>query len=251
MMNAKKSDLYTKLISGKMSYNEVRKANKLTLFASFFILFKSTVGLGIFSYPFVFSKVGIGYGIILGIFICYITSYGIYGLAHQCNVLEDEGLSKGFNSYDDIVKFLADNTIGKKYSKILCTLSVICCIIINGSVIVGAIIEIGNVLSQYFKVHLLVVKITIMCVYLLMAATILEPEKLKPFAFVSSFAVISISILSIIHSSCHNVLLQHVLLDSFQHRSLGDPLILRHQPRWNLLWNRWIRLRSRGHCVHQ
>lgn len=83
-----RSDIYTRITMNRLSYTEARNKSKLNMFASFFMLFKSTVGLGMFSYPYVFSKVGIGYGVIFGAFICYITSYGMYCLANQANEVE-------------------------------------------------------------------------------------------------------------------------------------------------------------------
>lgn len=84
----------------RMTYNMERKEHKINLFTAFFILFKSTVGLGLFSYPNVFGKVGIGYGITLGAFICYITTYGIFILAHLSNLIEKNDLRISVTSYD-------------------------------------------------------------------------------------------------------------------------------------------------------
>lgn len=186
--------LYASLLSlNRMTYNQARSGGKLNMFAAFFLLFKSTVGLGLFSYPFVFSKVGIGYGIIFGLFICYITLYGIFTLAHLSNKLEDGLFTPKINSYDELVEFLAEKAIGPRAAKWFANTCIICCVIINGTVIVGAIIEISQILSSYFEMSQFMFKLIIILAYFILSAAIIEPEKLKPYAFVSSGVVITIS----------------------------------------------------------
>ena len=145
-----KSDIYSRLTFNRLTYTQSRKAHKLSLLAAFFVLFKSTVGLGLFSYPYVFSQVGIGYGVIFGSLICYITLYGMYCLANLSNLIEAESVTTKFNSYDgrllfklELVSHLAEKALGPKWDKFLSTLTIVSCVIINGSVIIGAIIEIG------------------------------------------------------------------------------------------------------------
>ena len=88
---------------------------------------------------------------------------------------------------------LAEKALGPRWDRFLSTLTIVSCVIINGSVIIGAIIEIGQVLSTYFGLDVIYVKLGIIGVYLILSAVIIEPEKLKPYAFVSSGVVISIS----------------------------------------------------------
>lgn len=83
--------------------------------------------------------------------------------------------------------------MGPGWSKLLTNLTIASCVIINGSVIIGAIIEIGDVLSSYFVIDVFVVKLCIIGMYIILSALIIEPEKLKPYAYVSSGVVISIS----------------------------------------------------------
>lgn len=193
------SDLITRLTHNRLSYNQARSASKLSLFASFFVLFKSTVGLGLFSYPYVFSKVGIAYGLALGVFICYITTYGMFILASLPTKIEAIKLMNRFESYDgtlcsaELVFHLANKAVGPRTANILSTLCIIGCVTINGTVVAGAVIEISGVLSGYFETSQITFKLIIIGVYLVLSAIIIEPEKLKPYAFVSSGVVITIS----------------------------------------------------------
>lgn len=74
-------NLFTSLMpTNGMSFLDYRKANKISGAAPFFFIFKSCVGLGIFSYPYAMGKVGSIWGAILSIIICYMCTYGMYSL---------------------------------------------------------------------------------------------------------------------------------------------------------------------------
>jgi hypothetical protein len=92
----------------------------------------------------------------------------------------------------ELVTHLTERAVGPKSAKVLSTLCIIGCVSINGTVVAGAVIEISGVLSNYFETSQLTFKLVIIGVYLLLTALIIEPEKLKPYAFVSSGVVISI-----------------------------------------------------------
>jgi len=61
-------------------FQQFRNENKLSGAAPYFFVFKSCVGLGVFSYPYAMGKVGAVWGSILSIFICYMCTYGMYSL---------------------------------------------------------------------------------------------------------------------------------------------------------------------------
>jgi amino acid permease len=194
------NDIVSSLLMNRMSYSQARNASKLTLSASFFMLFKSTVGLGVFSNPYVYSKVGIGYGVILGAFICYITTYGLYSLANLANQVEAKEISTPISQYDEIVDLLTTKAVGSKTGKWLSTTVLISCVLMNGSVIVGAIIEISHIMAAYFLRDVLLFKLGIIVTYFILSALIIEPEKLKPYAYVSSLAVIAIALIMVINN---------------------------------------------------
>jgi len=96
-----KGDFFTNFSMQKLTFNEFRKKNKLALGPAFFMIFKSCVGLGIFSYPYAFGKAGYFYGGLLCMMICYMTGYGMYSLATVASGVEKAkfGLKKMHN-YD-------------------------------------------------------------------------------------------------------------------------------------------------------
>jgi Transmembrane amino acid transporter protein len=65
---------------GVINNDKVDDKEKITGAAPFFFVFKSCVGLGVFSYPFAMGKVGAIWGSILSVIICYMSTYGMYSL---------------------------------------------------------------------------------------------------------------------------------------------------------------------------
>lgn len=72
--------------------------------------------------------------------------------------------------------------------------------LINGSIIIAAVIEISHVLSSFFGVSIFLFKIMIIGFFLFLSAIIVEPEKLKPYAIVSSGVIICIVVIMYFHN---------------------------------------------------
>jgi hypothetical protein len=70
------------------SYEVVRSKHKLGTAATFFVLFKSCVGLGMFSYPYAYGKAGMVYGAVLTLVMCYISTYGMYSSLKSAERIE-------------------------------------------------------------------------------------------------------------------------------------------------------------------
>jgi amino acid permease len=193
-------DIVSSLIINRKSYIQARNASKLTLPASFFMLFKSIVGLGVFSIPYVYSKVGIGYGVILGFFVCYITTYGLYSLANLANQVEAKESSGTISQYHDLVDVLTTKALGPKAGKRLSTTILTSNVMNNGCTMMGAIIEISHIMAAYYERDMLYFKLGIIATFFILSALIIEPEKLKPYAYVSSLVVIAIALIMVINN---------------------------------------------------
>lgn len=72
----------------KLSFASPSKANKLGLIAASFVLFKSMVGMGFFSYPYGFAQAGYIYGTFLSVIVIYLTCYGMTSLTYLCSKIE-------------------------------------------------------------------------------------------------------------------------------------------------------------------
>ena len=77
------------------NYEEERKKLKLGPFATCVLLFKTTVGVGIFTYQWAYSKVagvyqcGFVLGTLLSALVFYMVIYGMYRLLELCDLIED------------------------------------------------------------------------------------------------------------------------------------------------------------------
>ena len=66
------------------------------------MLFKSCVGMGFFSYPYIFSLAGVWLGTLLSLILCYLSTYGMYSIARVTSLVEDEDFKYGemINDYN-------------------------------------------------------------------------------------------------------------------------------------------------------
>lgn len=96
-----RGDFFANFSMARLTFNQFRKANKISEIAAFFMVFKSCVGVGVFTFPYAFGKAGYIYASILCIIICYMTGYGMYSLANIASKIEKSkfGLKKMHN-YD-------------------------------------------------------------------------------------------------------------------------------------------------------
>lgn len=190
------NDLYSTLMdrsSQRLTYNQLRMQSKLGLSAAFFVLFKSCVGLGLFSYPYAFGKVGLVWGSVLTFVLCYLSTYGMYCLVASAQELEDRtpGLYR-FRTYQSLTGFLTSKLFGPLSSRCMAAFSIVGCVAINGSIIIGGVVEVSSILSEYFGYSQLLLKFGITAVVVMITAVCLEPEKLKPVGFISGGVIILI-----------------------------------------------------------
>ena len=83
------------------TYEQTRHRLKYGQFQTYILVFKSTVGLGIFSYEFIIGKSGIILSLILSIFSGFFTTYSMWRLVTLCDILEKErGIYKDVETPD-------------------------------------------------------------------------------------------------------------------------------------------------------
>lgn len=88
--------------------------------------------------------------------------------------------------------YLANFFGGRRWEAVAKSLSVIGCIAINGSIIIGGIVEASSIAKNYFGWNQTVVKLAILGVLLLITIVCLEPEKLKPVGYFSGGVIMII-----------------------------------------------------------
>ena len=84
-----------------ISFKDYRDQNKISELAAFMLIFKSCVGLGVFTYPFAFANAGYIFGTVMCVLLTYMTGYGMYCLSSLASKVEKSkfGLVKMHNYY--------------------------------------------------------------------------------------------------------------------------------------------------------
>ena len=92
MHRSVKADFFSRLTMEKVDFKTSRKINKYGSSAAFFVLFKTAVGIGLFSFPYAYQRAGVIYAGFLSLLVGYMTGYGGYCLAVVANKVEKKKL---------------------------------------------------------------------------------------------------------------------------------------------------------------
>ena len=170
-----------------------RQDKKIDGVPAFFVLFKSCVGLGIFSYPYAYAKAGVAYGAILSVFMCYITTYGMYRLTSISSEVENKTNGNiRIEDYHFLSYYVTEKAKGKKLAGTISTLAIIGTFLNNVSLIIASVIEIAVHIQPALGVNIYLVKSGIVVIYLAITAYAIEPEKLKIFGMMSGMVILFI-----------------------------------------------------------
>ena len=173
----------------------VKGTSKLNNAMAFLMLFKSCVGLGVFSYPFAFSKVGYIWGSVLSMVICYVTTYGMYIMTDISNKIELEtNFNETFYDFHRICEYVAVKAYGPKFGTMFSSFSNLITLLMNGSLITASIVNITNQTISLLGLSKIQIKLLILLIYMGISAYAILPQQLKVFSFIS--AVVSIFVLS-------------------------------------------------------
>lgn len=77
-------------MQGDYNYEEERKKLKLGPFTTCVMIFKTTVGVGIFTFQYCYARCGIFWGTILSSAVFFCTIFGIRQLLQLCNDIEND-----------------------------------------------------------------------------------------------------------------------------------------------------------------
>ena len=83
---------FARLTKMRMTFNENDEDLKLDNTAICFIIFKSIVGLGVFTYPYALGGAGYIYGACLSILLTYMVAYGMILLVSMASQIEKQRL---------------------------------------------------------------------------------------------------------------------------------------------------------------
>ena len=82
------SDISLTTSNSNETYEEARHRLKYGWVSASFLLFKSTVGLGAFSYIYIIGKAGIVLSMVLCAIIGFFTTYSMWRMAILCDLLD-------------------------------------------------------------------------------------------------------------------------------------------------------------------
>lgn len=173
------------------------QSGKLAGVLMYMMLFKSACGLGLFSYSYAFSKVGIVWGTILSLSMCYATTYGMYMLTKISNELENDGGTEQIGDYHYLSDLVVRKAKGENWAKWVSAVAMIATLINNIGVIISSYIEISSHVHDYLGLSTFWMKIIILAFYLAVTVYAIYPEQLSIFSFTSGIIVVIVSILMI------------------------------------------------------
>ena len=152
------------------------------------MLFKSCVGLAVYTYPYAFSKVGIAWGIVLSALTCYATTYGMYAIAEISDDIENPENDDSIiiNDYRQLSYIVINRVYGQKYAEYISAFTATINFMLIATIIIASLINISNQIHESLNLSVFTVKICILAFYLLMMVFVIVPEQIKVFGFVSA-----------------------------------------------------------------
>lgn len=159
------------------SYEEVRARNKLGVPEAIIFMIKSAFGLGVFTSCVGFAMAGYLQGTIICLFMCYLTTYGMWTVGNLANEIEQENKDENFRvqTYHDTAVACVP-PFGKNFIKILV---IACLILVNLSIPIANTVQVAVFIHDEFDANTLVCKGCIGLVYQTIIIQFPEPEKLK------------------------------------------------------------------------
>ena len=209
------------------------------------LIFKSTAGICYFNYHFAIAKVGISQAFFYNIFVCYLTSYGIYKVTLIANEIDckpgngsekntendnfenrhgaielNDANSRENDSQPDQNEATNENIVRVyhelpvqlkiKYAYVMQVLILISCASMSFASNISNLSQISGMIAQMAGLNLQLAKLFVCIFFCLLQLFFVEPEKIKPITFfvsgVQIFIVIVVVYNSIdIYSSNQNI----------------------------------------------
>jgi hypothetical protein len=179
-----------KTTKADMSYESKRKALKFGTISSAYLMFQTTVGISLFTLQSPFCEAGLVWSLIICVFCCYLTSYGlltILRLVDQVEALQVGG-EKRFQNLYTVAKYLK----GPHVAILRWIMTVACVGMMLTSSISNLMLttkSLGYFVHRYTSTFFIYLMIT-GCLFV-----IVEPEKIKPFTTLTTLIVMFVAVL--------------------------------------------------------
>ena len=119
------------------------------------------------------------------IFVCYLTTYGMWKMADLTNQIESElhRSEELFTYHDTIIRCFKSN---KGFWKVFTIAAIL---LVNYSIVVACSVQLSNFFNDIFHISSIYIKLVIYAVCMVIIIFSLEPEKMKYFAMGSTFLI--------------------------------------------------------------
>lgn len=180
-------------------YEQKRSKQKLSVFQMFTMFVKSTIGIGVFAYQYVYQNSGVPLGLALTFVFMTAVIYGIMRVVDFAVEVEKSSkpLRIQINSYSDLCAVVLPNM--PKIGSILGPLVLVIVFFSNFGYCVISIITLDTTMQELFGISHDLSLIIILIGCLVAILIILEPEKLVYFAYFTISVVLLLLIISIIY----------------------------------------------------
>ena len=172
-----------------ISYESKREALKFGTLSSAYLMFQTTVGISLFTLQSPFSDAGLIWSLVICIFCCYLTSYGLLNILKLVTDVENsQVVDRRFQNLYAVAKYLK----GPHVPALRWIMTVACVGMMLTSSVSNLMLttkSLAYVADKYTCTFLIFIGITI-CLFF-----IVEPEKIKPFTTVTTVIVIFVAIL--------------------------------------------------------
>lgn len=171
--------------SNQSQTNSQLRPPKLNNFMAFLMLYKSCVGIGVFTFPFAFSKVGAIWGSLLSASVCYATTYGMYIMT---STSDDISTLTSLNriDYQSVCNHVSTTSYGTRIGSLIGDCATLGVILMNVAIIDVSIVSISNHVDSLTSIDTIVIKILILIVYMIISIFAIYPQQLKVFGFIAS-----------------------------------------------------------------
>ena len=151
------------------------------------MLFKSCVGLCVFTYPYAFAKVGVIWGVALSAIVCYATRYGMYIIIGVSDESEIEQVGKlRITHYRQLSYEIVNKVHGANKALWFSAFTILVNFMLLASIIITSLVDISLNIHGALGLSVFTVQICLVGFYMVVLIFSIYPQQLKIFSLISA-----------------------------------------------------------------
>ena len=151
------------------------------------MLFKSCVGLCVFTYPYAFAKVGVIWGVALSAIVCYATRYGMYIIIGVSDESEIEQVGKlRITHYRQLSYEIVNKVHGANKALWFSAFTILVNFMLLASIIITSLVDISLNIHGALGLSVFTVQICLVGFYIVVLIFSIYPQQLKIFSLISA-----------------------------------------------------------------